>query len=1060
MSNFNEYFKKKGLKGITERVMNGVDIYNPNVKVVSYNYSIVDEPVQPASYYIENNLTASFKVRIEYTLSDNPDEVRITEYEVPKEVDGAFIIEGAYRIATNKLGNDYDCRIKMSGTGDHIINFDYDRRYDIDKQVLKVKRNNPDLGLAQRTLSIKLEDIDYQTGENKELLKLTEKQSKKFQIKLDLDYKPEYITEKLINECLAFGDDRLRDLIIDKTIESVPSGFMQYLFKSNSGRNFYSAKRAITFYFSKYGRIQDQLNTITNLCLRYFKGSSDSKGDSGLQVPPGVNSMNLEAISQKITIPESVAYNQTFSDLIDIADTPINNNTNLQNSLTVSCHITDEEVLFDVYDKNFMKITIPYIDYLNHKVCASEFVDYETKTLKPGKDGNVDVKFRMKRVSVPVSEVELIDLHPDYRLSETTRRIPFINSTDSVRISMGTSMLKQSIPLVNAQRPLVDTGRDEELENNILNEKFSYDEGKVKDITEDKVIIELPDGSNVDILRRTAIQSINDVAVFTEPKVKVGQRVKKGDIITGAVGHDKDTYKMGLNTLVLFHAYHGLVNEDALVISESYANRLTSYSIIDLMVDINNVSAIKWIAPIGTKVKSGDSVIGIYKAVRLDAINQALNEKLGGLFGDERDLSDYTVEDTLKVPNNIDEAWVSDVMVQKMSKPKVPGDVKTPDYTFTITTSEKALEEYNKTKTRKPIYDRFPEYVAADTLDPIVMDPSEYKVVYTIRVRLIKKTIGMVGSKITSRYGGKGVVSTVKPDDKMPIMVDKFGKKHRVEVVMNPYSTINRKIAGVLLECSLGQIAHRLYDLVEEYKKTKTGQKKIMPLIEKYYPGRYKTLTVEEFINLHNSKPIEEVYYFNVGCFSDKFTPELVNSWMEDLGLETQTEILMPEDELTDLDELRDNLDKDEYDKIVSGMSGKFIKVEKPLQCGWMVLEELYHIPSYSNKVTTSMFGIDINSKKDEPILGKGRYRQTGQVIGEMELSVLLSRNASQFIKATRKDTAKEDNQIFLNNLLGLGLTIVDDKGFNQGGSSLKKELSDMKAKFRRKNNIGLGGNV
>lgn len=72
-------------------------------------------------------------------------------------------------------------------------------------------------------------------------------------------------------------------------------------------------------------------------------------------------------------------------------------------------------------------MTIPYIDYLNKKVCSSEFVDYETNTLKPDKDGQVEVKYRMKRKMVPVEEVELIDLHPDYRLSVVTRRIPFVN---------------------------------------------------------------------------------------------------------------------------------------------------------------------------------------------------------------------------------------------------------------------------------------------------------------------------------------------------------------------------------------------------------------------------------------------------------------------------------------------------------------------------------------------------------------------------------------------------------------------------------------------------------
>ena len=583
----------------------------------------------------------------------------------------------------------------------------------------------------------------------------------------------------------------------------------------------------------------------------------------------------------------------------------------------------------------------------------------------------------------PVDEVELIDLHPDYRLSSTTRRIPFVNYTDSVRISMGTSMLKQSIPLVKAERPLVDTGRDEELKDNILNEKFQYPEGTVKSIDDDKVTITLPDGNDIDILRRTAIQSINDVAVFTEPKVKVGQKVKQGDIITGAVGLTNDTYKSGVNALVLFHAYHGLVNEDALVISESFANKIASYSIIDLMINVRTINALKWIAPIGTKVKSKDPVVTLMKAVRLDAINAALQEKLGGIFGEGRNLEQYTIEEYLKVPNNIDEAWVSDVMIQEMKKPKIPGSVKIgPDYYSFARTSEDVIQEYNKNKDRKIIYEKFPEYVAADTLDPINMDPDQYKVVYTVRVRLIKRTIGMIGSKITSRYGGKGVVSKVVPDEMMPIMVNSAdGKQTRVEVVMNPYSTINRKIPSVLMETQLGNCAHRIHDLVDEYKKTKTGQKKIKPLLEKYYPGRFDAMSVEEILELHNTKPIEEVYYFNVGNFSTKFTPELVNQWADELGVTSQSKILMPETELTDLDELKENLEPEEYDKVVKDMTGKFIPVDKPLMCGWMCLEELYHIPSYSNKVTSSLYGVDVNPRRDEPILGRGRYRLTGQKI-------------------------------------------------------------------------------
>lgn len=288
MSNFNQYFKNKGCKIIVERFFSGIDIYNKDSKLTNLEYRIVEEPPQPASYYIENGLTATHKVRLEYTINDNPG-VRYAEFEVPKEIDGAFIIEGAYRISTNRLGSDWDCRIQMSGSGDYKINFDFDRKFDIQKRVLKIKKVNPELGISEKNIEIPYEEIDktLEDPTKKEMLKLTEKQSQKFEIKLDLDYKPEYITQKLIDECLAFGDDRLKDLIIDKTLESVPNSFMQYIFTGNNRRNFYLAKRRITSYWTKNGRIQDQVTAITTLCFRYFKGSSDAKGDSNLQVPPG-----------------------------------------------------------------------------------------------------------------------------------------------------------------------------------------------------------------------------------------------------------------------------------------------------------------------------------------------------------------------------------------------------------------------------------------------------------------------------------------------------------------------------------------------------------------------------------------------------------------------------------------------------------------------------------------------------------------------------------------------------------------------------------------------------
>lgn len=323
MSNFNQYFKKQGAKIIVDRFFRGIDAYNKNGdRLTNLKYSFASDPGYPASYYVENGLTATHKVLLTYTVNDG-DEVFSSEFEVPKEMDGAFIIEGAYRVSTNSLGSDYDCRIKMSGTGDYIINFDFDRQFDISRNVLKIKRINPELGIEDKPMSIKLDEIDKLEGEMKEVLKLSEKQTKKFMIKLDLDYEPQYISKRLIDDCLAFGDDRLKDLIIDKTIESVSSGFMAYIFKSNNQRNYYNSRRQITSYWTKYGRLQDQVKSITMLAHKYFKGAASKGNSSDVQVPPGINPIYLQSLSNKITVPATVAINTTMLDLIDLADTPI-----------------------------------------------------------------------------------------------------------------------------------------------------------------------------------------------------------------------------------------------------------------------------------------------------------------------------------------------------------------------------------------------------------------------------------------------------------------------------------------------------------------------------------------------------------------------------------------------------------------------------------------------------------------------------------------------------------------------------------------------------------------
>lgn len=754
MSNFNDYFRSQCLSRLMDSFLTGVDKYSADTKITKLNYYIEEDEIKhPATYYIENGLSSEFNVRVDYELNDNGEI--LTDYaRFPKEINNTFIVDGDYRISTSILVKENDVRFRTEDQGGRRITsviFDWNRRYIVNDQKLIITNLDQFIeGSIIKRKDVLITEIDelLSTSEGKQLLKLSEKQSLKLQIKLNLDFVPEYIDERLLLACSNVEDDRNFDYIVDKSIKTAGMMMMEYMLKGENRENFRKTKRQLTTHFNRYKKLQ--LSYITNLARRFVK-----KGSAQVQIPPGINPINLDGFKSKVQIHESVAYNSSMSDLIDIADTPINNNTNLQNNLTVSTHLTDTGVDFDVYDKKFKMIRIDYLKYLNSKVVASEYVDYETNELKPV-NGEVEVKYRMKRIMVPVKEIDYIDLHPDYRLSSTARRIPFVNYTDSVRVSMGASMLRQSITLMDPDKPLVDTGNNSELAENVMTERYNGTKGKVIDITEDEVIIKDEASDNpIRIKKHSVIKSINNVGLFSSAKVKVGDTVKNGDIIISAVGIEPDTARTGINAKVLFHAYKGLTNEDAVVVSESYSRKLAHYSIIDIDINIRANSKVEWILTPGTRVKSKDILVKIVKTGRLNEVNAILNEKLGGLIKDDdgNPLSSYVIDNSVVVPNNISNAVVSDVLI-KRNNPKFPRSGKDNEKTLTFArTSEEVLTAYEENYDRTAVYEEFPDYISQDRLQDFITDKEDLRLVYVIKVRLIVMNELKVGDKLTNRYG-------------------------------------------------------------------------------------------------------------------------------------------------------------------------------------------------------------------------------------------------------------------------------------------------------------------
>jgi hypothetical protein len=188
-------------------------------------------------------------------------------------------------------------------------------------------------------------------------------------------------------------------------------------------------------------------------------------------------------------------------------------------------------------------------------------------------------------------------------------------------------------------------------------------------------------------------------------------------------------------------------------------------------------------------------------------------------------------------------------------------------------------------------------------------------------------------------------------------------------------------------------------------------------MIEHYYGNQYKGMSVTEFIRLHNNKPIEDVYCFRVGSYSD-MTPETVQGFMEELGVPTEATIEVPEADVTDWKEIEETLGPDEVEKIKAEMTGKFVKIDKPLSYGYVYLERLYHQPQYSGKVVSDLE--DVSGRGKQPIAGRGLYRKNGgqKIRNSLCFYKLLEITICEISSANKRSTTKYRTRLILEDIV------------------------------------------
>ena len=268
---------------------------------------------------------------------------------------------------------------------------------------------------------------------------------------------------------------------------------------------------------------------------------------------------------------------------------------------------------------------------------------------------------------VPPSEVNLMDVSPQQIASIAAGLIPFLEHDDGHRALMGSNMMRQAVPLIRSEAPIVGTGI----------EKQVCEDSRTMIVAEGDGVIDYVDATTIRILYdRTEEEEFvsfepamkeyripkfrrtnQNMTIDLRPICDVGQRVKAGDILTEGYSTEAGELALGKNLLVAYMPWKGYNYEDAIVLNErivrediltsvhveefSLEVRETKRGMEELTGDIPNVSeeATKdldenGIIRVGANVVPGDIMIG--KITPKGESDPSPEEKLlKAIFGDK-----------------------------------------------------------------------------------------------------------------------------------------------------------------------------------------------------------------------------------------------------------------------------------------------------------------------------------------------------------------------------------------------------------------------------------------
>ncbi|MDO7686432.1 MAG: DNA-directed RNA polymerase subunit beta, partial [Schleiferiaceae bacterium] len=268
---------------------------------------------------------------------------------------------------------------------------------------------------------------------------------------------------------------------------------------------------------------------------------------------------------------------------------------------------------------------------------------------------------------VESKQVDLMDVAPNQIASISASLIPFLEHDDANRALMGSNMMRQAVPLMRPQAPIVGTGLEQQVAKDsrvLINAEgagtVDYVDAQkitiVYDRTEDEDLVSF-ESSTISYRLTKFLKTNQGSSITLNPIVRKGDRVKKNQVLCQGYATENGELALGRNLLVSFMPWKGYNFEDAIVISEKVVKediftsihideysmdvRDTKLGMEELTADIPNVSeeATKdldenGMIRIGAEISAGDILIG--KITPKGESDPSPEEKLlRAIFGDK-----------------------------------------------------------------------------------------------------------------------------------------------------------------------------------------------------------------------------------------------------------------------------------------------------------------------------------------------------------------------------------------------------------------------------------------